>query len=530
MFNFKWKTARIKQKLIVINLLSTGTALILTGLALMLSVYLSFRVSLRDSLSSQAKVLASNSAAPLVFNDQKQATDDLRALKASPNITRAIIFDKGGRIFADYRRSGSKKDASSIPGRMDGYVFTSEYLHLFHDIELEGEKVGTLYLRSDLRQLHSLMLQYGAITVMTTWIVFIVTILLLTGLQRSITGPIFSLARSIREVSGDRNYEIRADVVNEDEIGSLAQGFNEMLEQIRKRDMKLRFEIAERKRAEEETRRLNEELELKVEERTRQLVDAQEELVRKEKLATLGQLSGSVGHELRNPLGVMSNALYYLDTVMTDVDETVKEYLDIIRQEINNCQRIITDLLDFARAKTPQSRAVAVRELVTDSIRRCIVPESVRLQTEIPETLPMIVADPRQMGQVFENLITNAVQAMPEGGALRISAREVQSSEFKVQGSKENDIEHRTSNIEPDADFVEISVEDTGEGISPENMKKLFQPLFTTKARGIGLGLTVCRNLTEANGGSIGVESRPGDGTTFTVMLPVERGQAWEKQ
>ncbi|HET6419961.1 MAG TPA: ATP-binding protein [Geobacteraceae bacterium] len=562
MFRRIWNKARINRKLMVINLLTTGVTLLLTCSALMVAVFFSFRESLVDSLSAQAKVLAGSSSAPLLFNDPKQAAEDLRALKASPNITRAIIYDKRGGIFAEYLRDGQKKDLSPPPRVREGYRFSADYLHLFHGITLDGERVGTIYLRSDLWQLHSLMLQTGVIAALTTLIVFIFASLMLTRLQGAITGPVFSLVHTMRTVSSDRNYALRAEVAGEDEMGVLAKVFNEMLEQTQESDRKLRIEIAERKRAEEETRRLNEQLELKVEERTGQLLAAQEELVRKEKLATLGQLSGSVGHELRNPLGVMNNALYYLNTVMTDVGENVKEYLDIIGHEINNCQRIITDLLDFARVKTPQSRAIAAGELVADSIRRCAVPESVRLRTEIPETLPMVVADPAQMVQVFENLITNAVQAMPEGGSLRISAREVESEKLRVSSSNQqpaasaqevssgklkvessnmelgvshfdapgSDIQSETFNLKPDADFVEISVEDSGEGISPENMKKLFQPLFTTKARGIGLGLTVCRNLTEANGGRINVESRPGEGTIFAVLLPAERSLAWEKK
>ena len=116
--------------------------------------------------------------------------------------------------------------------------------------------------------------------------------------------------------------------------------------------------------------------------------------------------------------------------------------------------------------------------------------------------IPKIQVDPLQMMQVFQNLIINSVQAMPEGGHLRISAKKL------------------------DTDFIEISVEDTGEGISTENLNKLFYPLFTTKPRGIGLGLVVCRNLTEANGGRIEVESTTGAGTTFTVTLPVAEGDA----
>lgn len=257
-------------------------------------------------------------------------------------------------------------------------------------------------------------------------------------------------------------------------------------------------DITERKRAADEIYLLNTELEAKIEEKTKQLLEAQEDLVRKEKLAILGQLSGSVGHELRNPLGVMNNAVYFLKMVYADADETTHEYLDIIKHEIDNSQRIISDLLDFARTKTPQTATVTARQLLEESLDKCVIPENVVLTAELPRTLPSLKIDPLQMGQVLQNLIINAIQAMPNGGTLQVGARR-------------------------DADFIEISVADTGEGITPEHMKKLFQPLFTTKARGIGLGLVVCRNLTEANGGRIEVESELGKGATFSIHLPMEK-------
>ena len=168
-----------------------------------------------------------------------------------------------------------------------------------------------------------------------------------------------------------------------------------------------------------------------------QLLSAQEELIRKEKLSTLGQLAGSVGHELRNPLGVMSNAVYYLKTVMSGADETVKEYLNIIKSEIETSQRIISDLLDFSRTKVPCSKLSAVSELINQSLAKCTVPGNIALRLDMPETLPAINVDPLHMEQIFQNLITNAIQAMPEGGELRIEARElVQSAkvgqEFRV--------------------------------------------------------------------------------------------------
>lgn len=285
-------------------------------------------------------------------------------------------------------------------------------------------------------------------------------------------------------------------------------------------------DITERKRTEEtllwaeaELQKWNRELESKVEERTSQLFEVQEELVRGEKLAILGQLSGSVGHELRNPLGVMSNAVYYLKMVLTDADETVLEYLDIIKKEIDNSLYIITDLLDFARTRPPRTTVVTSRELTDESLSRCSIPENVALQTDIPDNLPLLKVDPLQIGQVLTNFITNAVQAMPDGGTLRVVARLV--------GAPPGGCPEVGAHGEPPLkDFIAIYVTDSGEGITPENMKKLFQPLFTTKAKGIGLGLVVCKNLVEANGGRIEVESAPGKGTTFTVLLPIVGGKA----
>jgi len=253
----------------------------------------------------------------------------------------------------------------------------------------------------------------------------------------------------------------------------------------------------ERKKAEEALKEYSQ----LAEETVAELRDAQEQLIRKERLALLGQLAGGVGHELRNPLGVISNAVYYLQTALPDADETTKEYLEVISSEVRNSAKIVSGLLDLSRTRPAEREEIAVSDLVTQVLERHPPPQKVKVTTKIAPNLPPVFVDPRQIGQVLVNLVTNAYQAMPEGGRLTINA----------QGEK---------------DQVYLSITDTGCGISKENTKMLFEPLFTTKVRGIGLGLAVSKNLVEVNGESIEVESQEGRGSTFTLILPTKEAQA----
>jgi PAS domain S-box-containing protein len=261
-------------------------------------------------------------------------------------------------------------------------------------------------------------------------------------------------------------------------------------------------DISDRKKAQQAVQDYNARLEVDVAERTRELQEAQEKLVRQEKLAILGQMAGSVGHELRNPLSVINNAVYYLKQIQPDADEKVRKYHCMIEHELHNAEKIIADLLEFARIKSVDREPLALPDLVQRVLERFPVPESLTTVLDFPADLPQVYVDPRQMEQVLGNLAVNACQAMSEGGELAIRAR--------------------PSTLSDGQPAVSIQVQDTGSGITPENMKKLFEPLFTTKPKGIGLGLVVSRKLVEANGGRIEVQSEPGRGTTFTVYLPVK--------
>jgi signal transduction histidine kinase len=291
----------------------------------------------------------------------------------------------------------------------------------------------------------------------------IIGILIVYFTTRSITRPIAGLNRMVEEV-GAKKFDATIDtalLARKDEFGSLTGAFKEMVENLK---------------------------------------DAQDKLVRGEKMALLGQLSGGVAHELRNPLGAIKNAAYFLKMALEKPDPEVHESIEIIGKEVAISEGIINSILSFARPKQPVMRKTDINDLIKEALSRITMPKNVAVSTEWG-ALPTILADPDQLGQAFGNIIRNAVQAMHEGGRLTI----------KTQA--------------PDAGHIAVSVADTGAGIPEENIKKIFEPLFTTKAKGVGLGLALTKTLVEGHGGTIKAKSKVGKGSTFTVRLPVGIGE-----
>jgi len=223
----------------------------------------------------------------------------------------------------------------------------------------------------------------------------------------------------------------------------------------------------------------------------------QKELEDAHRMAAIGELAASVGHDLRNPLTGISGAVYYLKMKLAQkLDKKSREMLDLMESDVEYTNKIVNDLLDFSREIRLQTTKTNIKVLLTDVLSKNRATKNVKV-VDLTKKTPTIMVDTDQMKRVFENLITNAVQAMPKGGTLEIKSEEVNGS-------------------------LKITFRDTGVGISKQNLGKLFTPLFTTKAKGVGLGLSICKRIVDAHKGSISAESEEGKGTCFTVVIPIK--------
>jgi PAS domain S-box-containing protein len=255
----------------------------------------------------------------------------------------------------------------------------------------------------------------------------------------------------------------------------------------------------------DELDRHRENLEELVAERTRELTAAQGQLVQHGKLMTLGRVAGSVAHEIRNPLGAIKNASWFLQKNAADkLEGKSLRHLHIIDDNIETANRAITAILDFTWRLQGEPKKCALRPLLERAVVEATIHGTVSVHLDVRPGLPHVLVDDRQIVAVFRNLFTNAAQAMPGGGTLRVAAR-------RKYG------------------MVIVDVADTGSGIKPEHLARVFEPLFTTKDIGIGLGLAICKDFVEANKGTITVVSKVGEGTTFTVTLPTAEEQTTSK-
>ena len=517
----------MKLRLLAKLVLSTGTLLLLS-----MTLYASINIEALRTMLLENAVTGADKLSETVIrtthyqmleNDRKRVYEMIREVGTQKDIKSIQLITKEGLIIysTDDREIGTYLDKSAEACNMCHssdtpliHASTMNRSRIFTDREgkevlgmakaiyneekcsaaschfhPKGAKIlGVLDVIVSLDTMHDqLAANRFKITILTLVMLGLVTVILVVITNELISLPLKKLLWHTEKIA-EGNLESSVEINSNDEIGELATAFDVMTRKLR---------IA---RSELEDWGKN--LETKVNERTMELNHIQDQLIRSEKLASLGELVAGIAHEINNPL---TGILIYSSLIKSDarIDEAFKVDLDVIVRETERCAKIVKGLLDFARESIPQKVWTALDSILDAAlalVEHQSLFQSITIIKEYRQPLPQVLVDPNQVQQVFVNMIVNAGQAMQEGGTLTLTI-----------GTNE------------DGEHVYATVADSGHGISEENLTKIFDPFFSTKEnRGTGLGLSVSYGIINNHGGTIEVESCVGVGTKFTIILPRE--------
>jgi len=466
-------------------------------------------------LGTQAELLGRTTAAALEFDDPKVAQENLQLLRFRPEIQAAAIYDARGKVFAKYSSNAGQDHFPKLP-EASGARTEGRNLILFQRFEGEGQVLGTVYLRADY-ELYSRIQNYAGIAAIVALLAMLSAVLTSARMQNVVTRPILAIAAIARHVVTTRDYSVRAVKTTEDEVGTLAEAFNDMLGEIQRRALDLEHEVAERRRSELEIARLNTVLEDRVRERTAQLEASNLELGQARKEAeraneAKSEFLSSMSHELRTPLNAILGFGQILasDTLPKSAEQQ-KEFVNHILKAGRHLLTLINEILDLAKIEsggltlsvepTPISELLLECQQLTEPLAsqrgvRMIFP---------PQSAVCVIADRMRLKQVLLNLLSNAIKYNREDGAVVVACEAT------------------------DSERVRVSVQDTGPGLRPDQLEALFQPFNrlgqqSGPIEGTGIGLVVTKKLMELMGGAIGVSSAVGTGSVFFIELKSAAG------
>ena len=515
----------------------TTMTFVVVFIALVLSSFFIYtqRKLLRDHLQERtediAKKLADNTELNLQYKntlDYAVAATLLEKVDKQQNVMYAVIYDRNADVLA---KSGTTQYevenylSRTKPQITDKILFAQKepekrsyktehygeifevlvpmvtYDHVRENIGVSlpndsiksgdtGEIVGIarvgVTVENVAKKMNDMKLSVIGITVIVVFASIIIAFLLINILLNPIKELILGTTKI---AAGDLSY--RVPLTSSDELSDLAESFNSMAQDLKSHIDELNNEKQDLLR-----------LKMMLEQRSRELEETldkmqniQEELLRSEKFATIGRLAASVAHELRNPLASLKNISYYLSKMGAFQDDKAKKMLDMLSSDVTRANRIITDLLDYSRAKKLNSLEMFVDAFLDKALMNIALPENISVVKDFEHFKAVI--DPDKMTQVIINIVSNAKDAMPDGGTISVSCKKT-------------------------ANKFEIRISDTGIGMSENTKAHVFDPLFTTKLKGIGLGLAIVKEIIDAHFGTIKASGIEGKGSEFVITLPAE--------
>ncbi|MDO9005235.1 MAG: ATP-binding protein [Aquabacterium sp.] len=507
----------LQRKLLAVMLLTTLAALIVALGAMIIHDLRAYHRTWVNDMTAQAELLARTTAPALTFDDKKVAHENLSILRYQPKVRAAAIYSPDGSLFATHAGHGEPPVFPKLPAE-DGVEVSKTSLVIFKNIMDGADVIGTVYLKADY-ELFDRVVNFSGIAVAVMLMSMLVALLVSTWLQKIVTRPILEIGKAAREVVSQRDYSRRVNKISEDEVGELVDSFNNMLIEIERRTLALETsnrekvrEVDERRNAQHEIMRLNQELEQRVQERTRQLETSNHELALATQAAesanqAKSEFLSSMSHELRTPLNAIIGFGQLLTSdVMSPTAEQKKTFTEHILRAGRHLLELINEILNLAQIESGHLslslEPVSLQEILQDC-HTMIEPlgDQRGIRTLFPTSCDLnVMADRTRLKQVLLNLLSNAIKYNRDMGAVVVDC----------------------TSASPDR--VRVSVQDTGMGLSEAQLKLLFQPFNRLgqeagAQEGTGIGLVVTKHLIESMGGEIGVTSTVGMGSVFWIEL-----------